>query len=169
MAFGLDEVRFVVAGDPWMKRGTSPAETRLEMTQLAVEGAPGFEVDPRETRRGGATYTADTLEELAAEEPDVAWFFLAGADAAVDLPRWHRGEDVVRMATFVALSRPGHDLEGGHPIFSRIEQLSVPAIDISSTDLRRRFAEGAAVRYQLPLAVEHYVRQRGLYGASRHA
>jgi nicotinate-nucleotide adenylyltransferase len=160
---GLDEVRLLVAGEPWMKSEITPARHRVAMVQAAVRDAPGFVVDDRETRREGHTYTAETLEQLRHEQPGTDWWFVVGADAVAGLPRWHRAADAVSLATFVAATRPGHDLELGEGLLRQVLRLDVPRIEVSSTDLRRRFRHGRAVRYLVPSAVERYVREHGLY------
>ena len=163
----LDEVRLLVAGDPWMKEGVSSAEHRVAMTRLAVADDPHLTVDTREVDRATATYTADTLEELSDEEPGTGWYFLAGSDALQELPRWNRGRDAVALATFVALTRPGHTLDRDrHELLRELRLLEVPAIEISSTDVRRRVAEGRAIRYQVPLPVHRYIEEHGLYRPS---
>ncbi|MDX1657404.1 MAG: nicotinate-nucleotide adenylyltransferase [Nitriliruptorales bacterium] len=163
---GLDEVRFLVAGDPWMKEQAASATQRVEMTQLAVDGHAGLSVDARETERSGPTYTADTLDELSEEEPGCDWVFLVGADAVADIPEWERAQDALAMAEFVAMTRSGYDLDLDHPMTTALGRLEVPDVSVSSTDLRDRFAAGRAVRFQLPRAVERYVREHGLYGAA---
>lgn len=160
---GLDEVRFLVAGDPWMKREVSAAPHRVEMTRRAVAGDPHFSVDDREVRRPGLTYTADTLDELEEEEPGTAWFFLAGSDALRDLPEWNRAEDAVRKATFVAVTRPGHDLDRDHPLLDPVRRLEVPSIEVSSTELRERVRAGRAIRYQVRPSVQRYIVEHELY------
>lgn len=167
VALDLDEVRLLVAGDPWMKSEAGHADERVEMTRLAVADHPDLTVDDRETRRSGPTYTADTLTELRAEEPDTTWVFLLGADALAKVPQWHRAADALSMARFVAVTRPGYELDLSDPLVADVERLDTPLIDISSTDLRARFAEGRAVRYLLPRSVERYIRDGGLYGADR--
>lgn len=168
VALRLDAVRFVVAGAPWMKDESASADQRAEMTALAVGDDPAFLVDDREVRRAGPTYTVDTLQELRSEQPDAALWFLAGADALGRLDRWHRPDACLELATFVCVSRPGYDLAGSGPLLDRVQRLEVPAIGISSTDLRHRFARGHAVRHQLPAPVERYIRGWGLYGAAEH-
>ncbi|MFN2556217.1 MAG: nicotinate-nucleotide adenylyltransferase [Nitriliruptorales bacterium] len=165
----LSEVHLVVAGQPWMRDDFSQVEHRLSMVQLAAEDNATFRVNRSEVDREGATYTADTLEEIRSERPDADLYFLVGADAAAKLEDWHRVEKALELATFVAVTRPGYDVERKGPILGRLERLEVPAIDISGSDLRRRFGAGEAVRYQLPRTVEDYVREHGLYGASREA
>jgi nicotinate-nucleotide adenylyltransferase len=160
---GLDQVRLLVAGDPWMKRSVSTAEDRVALVGAAVADAPHLAVDDREVVRGGATYTVDTLAELRAEEPGVEWVFLLGADAAARLPEWERWEEATAAARFVVVTRPGHELEASSPASGRVEQLSVPRLEISSTELRERYHHGRATRFQVPPAVDDLVRERGLY------
>jgi nicotinate-nucleotide adenylyltransferase len=159
----LDEVRFLVAGDPWMKSTASPVLDRIAMTELAVADHDAFDVDDRETRRDGPTYTAETLDELHREEPDCTWFFLLGADAAEKLPQWHRAADAVARATFVAVGRPGYELTLTGELLRDVVRLDVPHIGISSTDLRRRAREGTSLRYLVPASVERYIGEHGLY------
>jgi nicotinate-nucleotide adenylyltransferase len=163
VSLGLDEVRLLVAGRPWMKDTVTPARHRVAMAELAVADDDALVVDDRETRRDGPTYTADTLAELHAEEPGTAWWFLLGADAAAQLPAWHRAPDALRLATFVAVTRPGYRLEASHGLLSDVVRLEVPLVDVSSTELRRRVAAGEAVSHLVPPRVERYIREQGLY------
>ena len=163
ISLGLDEVRFVVAGQPWMRRSCSPGADRVEMTTLAVAGDPHFTVTSIEVERAGPTYTVDTLEALATAEPESDRFFVVGADAAARLPEWREVERCLALATFVVTTRGGYDVVIDDAFAPRVVVLEVPAIDVSSTDLRARFATGRAVRFQLPDAVERYVRERRLY------
>jgi nicotinate-nucleotide adenylyltransferase len=160
----LDEVHFVVAGAPWMKRDYSDAEHRVAMVEHAVADHPRFTVDRSEVDRPGITYTVDTLRTLAAAEPDAELVFLLGEDAAAALPEWKEVDGALVLARFVVLSRPGFEITGSDPRYDRLERLEVPPIGVSSTDLRARFREGGAVRYQTPAAVVAYIREHGLYG-----
>lgn len=164
---GLDQVQLVVAGAPWMKRECSPAEHRVRMVELAVTGDAHLRCNRDEVDRDGPTYTADTLDELTAAEPDVTVFFLLGADAAARLSEWHRIDRAMELAEFVVVTRPGYQPQVEPALRPQVRMLTVPAVDISSTDLRRRFREDRPVRYQLPRAVETYVRTHGLYDAGR--
>jgi len=169
-ALGLDEVLFIPAGEPWRKsaRAITPAEHRLAMLRLALEGNEAFGISDIELRRSGPTYTADTLEELAGERLDDEFYFIVGADALADLPNWHEPERIVAHAVLavaprelqevnvVALNLPG--------LARRIQAFPLPRIDISSTDIRARVAAGASIRYLVPDAVERYIRAHGLYG-----
>lgn len=166
---GLDEVRLLVAGNPWMKdRTVTEASVRVELARLAVEDVEGIEVDDHEATRdavgpGRATYTADTLADLSAREPGVAWEFCVGADAANDLHRWSRVEQVLALATVVVVDRPGSVLAPDAAVVDRLVHLPVPALDISSTALRRRYASGGATRFLVPPSVHHRILQLGLY------
>lgn len=163
---GLDEVRLLVAGEPWMKGAApTPAAVRLAMAEAAVAADGHLVVDDREVHREGPTYTADTLRELADAEPDTAWFFLLGEDAAAGLPRWHRVDEAFALATFVVVTRPGHAAPAPASLPGPVVHLEVPQLEVSSTQLRDRFGRGAATRYLVPDAVDAYVRGHGLYGA----
>lgn len=161
----LDEVRLLVAGEPWMK-GAAPtrATDRVRLAEAAVAADPHLAVDAREVRRGGPTYTADTLADLKAEEPDADMFFVLGEDAAAGLPRWQRVEEAFALATFVVVTRPGHPAPSAEALPHEVVHLEVPQLEVSSTELRRRFAAGLATRYLVPDAVDAAVRELGLYG-----
>lgn len=164
----LDEVRLLVAGDPWMKSETvapSSVEARVAMVAAAVADDPYLTVDLSEVDRDGPTYTADTLAALNGTEPDTDWWFVLGEDAARELPRWSRVEEAFALATFVVVTRPGHDAPGGDELPGPLVHLEIPQLEVSSTQLRRRFSDGLATRYLVPVAVDRYVRDHGLYGA----
>lgn len=161
----LDEVRLVVAGEPWMKADApTPAADRVALTEAAVAADDHLALDTREVDRRGPTYTADTLAALAAEEPTTDWFFLLGEDAAATLPRWGRIEEAFALATFVVVTRPGHPPPARDALPERVVHLEVPGLEVSSTELRERYAAGQATRYLVPDAVDRVVRSRGLYG-----
>ncbi|MDX1510109.1 MAG: nicotinate-nucleotide adenylyltransferase [Nitriliruptorales bacterium] len=162
-ALGLDEVWFVVAGDPRHKPVETPAEVRLELTRLATVDNAALVVEDREVRRDGPTFTFDTLSELRAQRPDDVFFFILGSDEVVELPNWHRAEELPDLVTFVAVERPGHELPRAHPVQQRVNIVRLPGIDISSTDLRERYAKGRPTRYLVPDAVDEHVRSSGLY------
>lgn len=160
---GLDQVRLLVAGDPWMKDRITPAPERVRLAEAAVHGDPYLAVDDREVARDGPTYTADTLEELCAEEPETRWFFLVGVDAANAFDRWERVDAAFALATFVVIPRPGYAPQLPEPYASQVQQLEVPRIDVSSSDLRERYRTGRATRYLVPDAVDAEVRSQGSY------
>lgn len=162
---GLDEVRLLVAGEPWMKSAVSSAADRAALVEAAVADVPGLVCDAREVGRPGPTYTADTLAELRAEDPDAEYFFVLGEDAAAALPAWERIGDAFALATFVVVTRPGNEAPEGSLLPGPVVHLEIPQLEVSSTDLRSRFARGGATRWLVPPAVDAEVRRRGLYGA----
>jgi len=165
----LDEVRLLVAGEPWMKPAVSPAVDRVALVEAAVVHAPGLVCDAREVMRSGSTFTADTLTEIRAEEPDAELFFVLGEDAASMLPAWDRIEDAFALATFVVVTRPGHPAPDESSLPGPIVHLEIPQLRVSSTELRERFANGGATRFLVPVLVDQEVRRRGLYGTGPSA
>lgn len=163
---GLDEVLFIPAGQPWQKNGTTPAEHRYLMTVLATAANPSFRVSRSEIDRPGPTYTVDTLRRLHARLPDVHLFFITGTDAIRNILTWKDAAECLDLAEFVAARRPGHDLSSLEQagLAEQVTILDVPALAISSTDIRERFRSGRSVSYLIPAEVEQYARKYGLYG-----
>ena len=163
----LDKVLLVPAGDPWRKAGReiTPAVLRLEMVRRAVADNPLFEVDDREIRREGATYTIDTLREMRAEvDPDDDLFLLLGEDALADLPLWREPEAFPDYATVVVAPREGAELPETLPFDPvAIERIDMPYMNVSATDLRHRARLGRSLRYLVPEPVRLFIEERGLY------
>jgi nicotinate-nucleotide adenylyltransferase len=166
-AFSLDKVVFVPAGRPWQKsEGTvTPAELRYEMTEIAMGDQAAFEVSRVEIDRAGPTYTVDTLREFRMCAPSDELFFITGSDAMLQILTWKDADDALGLATFVAVTRPTHDLSVVKNLPGNIRLLEIPALAISSTDIRRRVAEGRPIRYLLPDAVASFIDEHGLYTA----
>lgn len=164
--FGLDTVVFVPAGQPWQKQPKATAPHRYQMARLAVAEYEHFQVSRIEVDRPGPTYTVDTLRELHRAAPDDQFWFIAGADSMVTIASWREADAVLDLATFVAVTRPGHDLEdlADTPYQGRITPLVVPSPAISSTQVRTRLAAGKSVADLIPAPVEDYIRRHGLYG-----
>jgi len=164
---GLDRVVLVVANVPWQKVGArkvTPAEDRLEMVTAAVDGVPGLEASRLDNHRGGPSYTADTVSQLAAMNPGAELFVIVGWDVSAELSSWERLGEVRDMASLVVVNRPGTAPPVGlRQLGWRLEQVSVPNLEISSTDLRARAALGRPLDYLVPEAVVRVIRQRGLY------
>lgn len=166
-ALGLDRVLLVVAGDPWQKRGSviASAEERLAIARIAVADVDGVEVSDVEVVRDRASVTADTLEEL--DTPDRELFLVLGADAVANMGTWRRLDETRDLATIVVVERQG-DVRASPPGEGwRVERVSVPRLDVSSTDIRRRLAAGLPVDGLLPPTVLREIRARGLYAAPR--
>ena len=163
-ALRLDRLLLVVANDPWQKgdQQVSPAADRLAMVEAAVRGVPGLEASRLEIDRGGVSYTADTLADLKTSDPSADLFLVLGSDAAALLPTWERVGEVRRLASLVVVTRPGAEAcrppEGWE---HRV--VEVPRLEVSSTDLRARAADGRPLDYLVPDAVVRVVRERRLY------
>jgi nicotinate-nucleotide adenylyltransferase len=170
---GLDRVLFIPAGEPWRKEGQeiSPAEDRLAMTRLAVEGRPGLEASAIEVERPGPSYIVDTLGELLARYgPETELYVVLGQDALLDLPNWKEPQRIVALAPLaVALRSPGRDLdvtdlEAAVPgISRRLIILPMSYVDVSATALREWARKGASLGDLVPPAVEAYIREHALY------
>ncbi len=170
----LREVLFIPAGRPWLKlkeeKQVTSAEHRLAMVRLAVASNPQFKVSTMEIDRPGPSYSIDTVLELKAElEAEI--YFLAGPDALAKLPRWKDPERLLEACHIVGIGRPGNamtdlwKLEASLPgVSPHIMLMDVPQqIDISSTDIRKRVAQGLSIRYLVPEAVEKYIKEHELY------
>src|SRR4051794_36327978 len=165
-AFDLDEVVFVPTGQPWQKADypVSPAEDRYLMTVIATASNPRFSVSRIDIDRPGPTYTIDTLKELAASrEEKTELFFITGADALAQIVSWRGVDELVDLAHFIGVTRPGHTLaDPGFPEGS-VSLFEVPAMAISSTDCRARIAADLPIWYLVPDGVVQYISKRRLY------
>ena len=169
--FSLDEVVFVPPGQPWQKdRHVTAAEDRYLMTVFATAANPRFSVSRVDIDRGGATYTTDTLRDLAAMHPGAELYFITGADALGSILSWQGAEVRCLLARLIGVSRPGYELTDAHitEAFERLPPdalhlVEVPALAISSTDCRQRAAAGRPIWYLVPDVVVQYVAKRGLY------
>lgn len=164
---GLDRVVLMVANVPWQKAGArqvTPADDRFEMVKSAVGGVPGLEASRLEIDRGGPSYTADTVSQMAALNPGADLFVIVGWDVSAELGSWERLEEVRDVATLVVVNRPGTPPPVGlRQLGWRLEQVTVPNLEISSTDLRARATTGRPLDYLVPEAAVRVIRARGLY------
>jgi nicotinate-nucleotide adenylyltransferase len=162
-ALSLGELVVVPAGDPWQKHGAVVAsgDDRLAMLTAAFEGVAGTRVDRIELDRSGPTYTADTLAALAA--PDRELLLVLGADAARRIDTWRHVDVIQRLATLVIVSREGDDATETPVDGWRVEHVTIPRLDISSTDLRGRLARGEPVDGLMPAGAIRVARERRLY------
>lgn len=161
----LDTVLLMVANEPWQKSGeraVSPAELRYEMVRAAVEGHEGFEASRLEIDRGGPSYTVDTLCQLSEINRDSELFLIVGADTAQNMETWKEWQQVAKLATLVVLNRPGSSI-GELDAAWRVERATIPAVDVSSTELRDRLAHGISVDFLIPDAALKLLQASGLY------
>lgn len=168
----LGAVVFVPAQvSPLRPQGASaPAEDRLRMVELAIEDNPHFYLSRVDLERQGPSFTVDTLRAIKAScDSQSELFFIMGADSLSSLKNWRLPQEILRLARIVAISRPGFELdlaalERDVPGISQATDIiTTVQLGISSTDIRARLKQGLSIRYQVPRAVEAYIRERGLY------
>ena len=190
-ALALTQLVFVPSADPLLKRGgaerIAPARERLRWVERAIAGNPAFAVDALELERDGPSYTVDTLRVFGARLAPELPVFVIGSDVFAELATWREPKALLALAHFAVLTRPPHgtaslaewipaelaaDLvlapdgqEARHrSAGSWVRRVPITALDISSTDVRRRLSEGRSVRYLLPEPVLDDVLQSGVYG-----
>lgn len=145
---------------------------RAAMTELAVAGDPLLAADRLEIQRGGVSYTVDTLRELRRREPRTGWHLIVGQDNLPELHEWREFEALPDLAEIVVVTRAAAEAADRNPdlpFSGGFRWVSVPTLEISSSILRRRIADGRTIRYWVPPAVEAYIEERGLYGRSSPA
>jgi nicotinate-nucleotide adenylyltransferase len=167
--FDLDRVVFVPTGRPWQKPvGVSPAEDRYLMTVIATASNPAFTVSRLEIDHQGPTYTVDTLRRVQAQQPEgTRLYFITGADAVLQILTWKEPDQVLAQAEFIAATRPGFDLDrlvNQVPgAAGRVHRMEIPALAISSSDIRARVVRGAPIQYLVPDGVARYIQKHALY------
>jgi nicotinate-nucleotide adenylyltransferase len=182
----LAEMVFVPTGQPPHKPGRviSAAVHRVAMLERAIAGNAHFSLSRVEVDRPGPSYTVDTLRRLrelwSAAGVEVAIYFVIGWDSLEYLLTWHDPGGILQQLNYlVAVKRPGYNEDSAYldgletrlpGLKSRLLVVPAPQFDVSSTDLRRRVAEGRPIKYQLPESVEAYITYHGLYrdGADAH-
>lgn len=164
--YDLDEVIFVPTGRPIFKldKNVTNAEDRYLMTVIATSSNPRFTVSRVDIDRPGVTYTIDTLRDLRTEYgPEAELFFITGADAVAEILKWKDANEMWDIARFVAVTRPGYPVDVSYLPDNRVDVLEIPALAISSTDVRRRASRGEPVWYLVPDGVVQYIAKHGLY------
>lgn len=165
----LDEVRFVVANIPWQKaklRRISSAHDRFAMVSLSVAGRLGLVASDLEIRRGGDSFTADTLRQILDEDPHdphPELFLIVGSDLVDDLPTWQRWTEIPQLCTLAVAYRPGEESGADLAPGWRSVEVRLPALELSSTELREMAADGRPLDFLVPDSVIAYVADHGLY------
>ena len=158
--FQLDEVVFVPAGHPPHKqeKKVTDAHHRYMMTLLATVTNPYFKISDIEIVRGGLSYTYDTVRFFKEQyHGDAEVFFITGADAVSEIMTWKKIDRLLQECNFI------DDVAFPQLLIQKLAFLEVPALSISSTDVRRRIANGEPIKYLLPETVETYIYKNGLY------
>jgi len=169
----LDEVLFIPAGSPPHKlsQTITPGKARMEMLELAIGGHDQFRIDRRELLKDAPSFTYETLAELCAEDASHELFFLMGADSLRDFPTWREPGQILKLATLAVVNRGDQPPPDLAPIGElqrnadelRVKLVTMPDVDISSSDIRRRVRAGQSIRYLTPRAVECYIATQRLY------
>jgi nicotinate-nucleotide adenylyltransferase len=165
----LDRVLLVVANEPWQKTGirtVTPAEDRLAVVAAAVDGIAGLEPSRVEIDRGGPSFTIDTVRELTRTHPGTLFSLVVGADVAADLDSWHDVEELRNLVGLVVVDRGGM-ARGADPAGWTVQRLAIPALDVSSSDLRDRLTAGRSVDFLIPAPAILCIGRRGLYAGPR--
>ncbi len=173
--FKPDKVLFIPCHTPYHKnyQGLAEPRHRLNMARLAIAGVRGVEVSDMDIKRGGRTFSIDTLKALRKTySVGTEFYFVIGADSLADLPRWYKIEELSRLCRFVTIARPGYSFnklikkvpfqEAVIDDMKRLYQSS-PKMDISSTRIREDIKHGKSVKSLVPKTVESYIRENGLY------
>jgi nicotinate-nucleotide adenylyltransferase len=165
---GLDQVWLLPASIPPHKADASrtDADHRWRMVCEAARDNPLLQASDLELRKGGVSYTIDTVQELKKLYPDVQFSFIIGGDMVAYLPKWHRIGDIVRQIRFIGLQRPGYPPDTGElpsELQAAVTMVPMPAVDISSTSLRELRRQGKSIRYQVPEPVYRYIEVNRLY------
>lgn len=172
----LARVVFVPAGTPPHKLNepVTPVEHRVEMVMRAVASNPYFSVSLIDVERPGPSYTVEMLQRLREQwGDDTELYFIMGMDSLADMPNWHKPQQIVKLCRLAVVSRPGYEADLGQleavipGITSRVNYVSMPLLEISSTELSRRVHQGQTIRYYVPAEVEAYIRTHRLYGHAR--
>lgn len=154
--------------------GILPGEERLRMIQDCVEGDPLFEPCDIELVRGGVSYAVDSVRTLCERDPEAHYYFIIGMDSLLGLSRWHEVDEFLSLCDVITVARPGTPLPKAETLGfpPEIAQKLLKNViqgrlcDISSSEIRRRIAEGRSIRYLVPDAVERRIRAKGYYAAS---
>ena len=161
---GLTRLFFVLAAQSPFKpeNQPAPAEARLQLLRLALAGNTQCEIDDQEIRRGGTSYTIDTLRDYARRFPGAELFCLIGADNVAKLPLWREANELARLAEFVVIPRPG-DGDGPFPAPFRGRKLVGFPIGVSSSQIRERVRAALPIDPLVPPAVAEAIRNNRLY------
>ncbi len=172
----LDEVVFVPSGDPPHKptENVTCSEHRLKMVEIATQSNPHFSVSSVEVQREGPSYTIDTVRYYSQKYPHNKIYFITGVDAVVNIPQWKNTDGLFEHCEIIAATRPGYPTKNFFHFRDQLPRhqrkslriLAVPALSISSADLRQRLWEGKSIKYLVPENVEEYIYEHELYSFS---
>lgn len=158
----LDAVVVVPARDPWQKRTVvASPEQRLDMVNRAIAGHSRLLSSAVDLDREGPSYAINTVNDLSDQFPDAEFEFIIGSDALATVPTWHRTDELTKRVVFICAQRPGTPIE--IPPEAKVATINVPLLDVSSTDIRDRVAQGRSIAFLVPDAVGEYLHDEGIY------
>jgi nicotinate-nucleotide adenylyltransferase len=159
---GLTKVIFIPANLPPHKDNGEiiSASHRMKMIKLAIKGNPYFFVSDIEIRRGGRSYTIDTIKELRRIYPGRGLYFIIGSDLFKYLNEWKDLKEIISMVKFIVATRPGYPLDD---IPDYMKTIDIRAVDISAFEIRQCIKQGHSFRYLVPEAVRQYIIRERLY------
>lgn len=176
VACGLNKVIFIPSACPPHKqdKNVTDADERLEMVQLAISGNDTFVASDIEMKRKGPSYSIDTVRELKQKYPEADFYFIIGMDSLLDLYKWHCPEELLKECKFIVCNRPGYNFKDASPELKKLltiysdsyMRLDSVNIEISSTNIRERIANGLPYQYMLPAKVYEFLNKHNLYGAT---
>lgn len=160
----LDEIWFLPAKIPPHKqnKAISKPHHRMNMLQIAIEENPNFFISTIELEYGGEgkpSYTYETMMKFKENYPLYDFYFIIGGDMVEYLPKWYKINELTSMINFIALARPGYSLETPYPVIVA----DMPQLDLSSSIIRERVANGQTIRYLVPEGVRLYIKENHLY------
>lgn len=160
----LDRLIFVPAAQSPFKPESkpAPANTRLRLLRLALAGHPEYEIDETEIRRGGVSYTIDTVRELRQRHPGAELFYLVGADHVAALPKWKAADELAALIQFVVVPRPGLTASGWPAPFRGVALKGFP-LGVSSSEIRARIRAGLNIGLLVPAPVAEAIANNRLY------
>jgi nicotinate-nucleotide adenylyltransferase len=161
----LDRVLFIPTATPPHKKleGGVSAAHRLKMVRLAIAGDDRFAADDLEIRRGGKSYSVDTLTELKRRYPRADFYFIVGADSLSELQLWRDARRLVKLCRFIAVRRPGFHGRPARLPGLRYQWLEAHPCGVASREIRARTGRGQSIRYLVPEAVARYIQKQKLY------
>lgn len=163
---GLDEIWFIPTNVPPHKQQPMTNSThRYEMLLQATKEVDYFKVDPIELDRTGRSYTIDTMKALIKMYPTYSFHFIIGADMVEYLPKWEQIDELLQKVNFIGVQRRGYELKTSYPV----KEVTIPLIEISSTEIKERIENGAPIQYFLPKEVYTYVKEHRLYGSTKNS
>jgi len=164
---GLDRLFFIPAAQSPFKQGAelAPAGLRLRMLRLALAGQSRWEVDEQEVRRGGVSYTIDTVRDYAQRFPDAELFYLIGADHVPLLPKWRAAVSLAGLVRFAVIPRPDEPPRT-LTLPYRLHCLRGFPLGVSASQVRDRVEAGLPIRWLVPPGVSEVIQRHGLYGHS---